>query len=194
MAFSLFKKKEPPGAELIRELANALAKADSAPPPEFIAALPLAEGQTPDGALAEWYALIVAATTYALWASLGSKEKVFPILDVYQPSLVGSLTYRCKDAFLKIATPREESYIASIRDALKGSDSRQLMRLSGAMAARITGHYDEKIGSEGLQPGCLDIAVLVGLWKMVSDQIITTAKLIENLQKEVPGIFTDPPR
>lgn len=170
MGFRLFKKKEPSRSELIKDVASELAKNESAPPPDFITELTLANGQTPDRALAEYYALTFSALTYALWASLGTQEKVFPILDVLQPIFVQSLSSDCKRIFLEIATLREQMYIKTIDETLKSADTARAIRLSSSMVARITGHYDERLGMEQLQPDCLDIAVLTGLWKLITDQ------------------------
>jgi len=76
----LFGSKKPTRGELLRELVTLFVD-EYTKPNEFFAGLDLAEGQTRDGALAEWYAVKIAAWTYGLAASLNAKEKIDPILE-----------------------------------------------------------------------------------------------------------------
>ncbi len=188
----LFKSKRPTREELIREFVSGLVE-DLTTPSEFFAHLALAEGQTLDSALAEWHALMISATTYALWASLGSREKIFPILDVFRPAFLEFLSPGCREVFLKIASAREEDYIKGISAALKSKDVTQAIELSSLMARRVTGHYDEEAEKTGLPvlkgP---DIITVTALWKLVTDIIICTKKYIENLQQQVPRLFSGP--
>src|SRR5215471_12702986 len=131
--FSLFKRKEPSRSEWIKELVGELVNSESEPPPDFIAELPLADGQTPDGALAEWYALNVSAMAFALWASLGTEDKVIPIIRAFQAAFLRNLSPDCKSVFLEIASKREVAYVYQIRDTLRSGEAAQAMRLASSM-------------------------------------------------------------
>lgn len=185
----IFRSKEPTRATLIQEVADGLLKTHCTPT-GFFGQLAFAKGQTPDNALAEWHALMLAGTTYALWTSLGSQEKIFPILDVFQPAFLKSLSPGCREAFLKIANARERDYMMLIAETLKSNDVAMASRLSVLVVQRITGHYDAKMEEEGFptldEP---DVITATSLWHLVTEHIVSTKKLMDSLQLKAPQIF-----
>jgi hypothetical protein len=130
----LFKSKRSTREELIREVATFLGK-EHAEPSDCFGHLTHAEGQPLDNALAEWHALTIATTVYALWGPVGSKEgeRISPILDAFRPAFLKCLTPGCREIFLRIATLREEEYVKGIYEALNGRDVVLASHLSGLM-------------------------------------------------------------
>ena len=188
----LFKSKKPTRAELIRQLANRLVISDVLPPPEFVDQLVLAEAQTKDHALAEWNAVVTSATAYALWASLGSEEKVFPILKVYQRMFVESLGLSRSEFFLTIAKVREEDYVKRTFSALKSKVDAKALTLATSMASRIMGYYSDEELDEvaGFQVFTrTDPIAAAGLWSLIIDRIIAKKQYLDMLQQEVPALF-----
>jgi hypothetical protein len=199
----LFKSKGPTRKELIDEAVSLLVQTLTKPS-EFFRGLVLAEGQTPDSALAEWYAVMTSAMTYAMIASLGSREKISPLLDAFQPSFVRSLSPGCREVFLKIANARAADYIKGIDAAVSSGDVPQTIALSSLMARRVTGHYD--LAPEGEPPRSNlklalmglpvfkgpDIITVTVLWKLVVGEITAAKKLFGNLQQQVPELFSGP--
>ncbi len=199
----LFKRKRPTREELIKEVVSCLVETLTTPS-EFFRRLVLAEGQTPDCALAEWHAVMTSAVTYAIVASLDSREKISPLLDAFQPAFVKSLSPGCREVFLKIANARAADYTQGIHAALSSGDLPQAIGLSSLMARRVTGHYDSESGEE--PPGSdfeaalmglptfkgPDIITITALWKLVAGQIAATKKYVANLQQQVPDLFSGP--
>lgn len=193
----LFKTKTATRQELIKEFAKGLVESQTKPP-EFVGRVALAEGQTPDRALAEWYALENTMMTYALWASVGSRDKIFPILDMYQPLLLEALRPGCREIYLRIVSTREEQYMRKIAEVLESREAHRALavRLATLMARRITGHYNEE--RQELEEGYFpfpdgpDIATAVGLWILVIGSLTGTKKVFDNLQRKFPRAFSGP--
>src|SRR5579864_24534 len=141
----LFGSKRPTRGELIRDLVTLFVE-EYTKPTKFFAGLDLAEGQTRDGALAEWYAVKIAAWTYGLMASVNAKERIVPILEAFPPVFLKSLSPGCREVFVKIAAAREQEYVEGISAALHGEHkgTKEALALSCLMARRITGQqYDD---------------------------------------------------
>lgn len=199
----LFKSKRPTREELIREFVSGLVETLTTPS-EFFGSLVLAEGQTLDSALAEWYAVMTSAMTYAMIASLGSREKISPLLDAFQPAFVKRLSPGCREVFLKIANARAGDYIKAIHGAVSSGDVPQAIRLSSLMARRVTGHHKSEPGEEpprsDFEAAMMGLPTLEGpniitvtaLWKLVVDVIAATKKYVANLQQQVPELFSGP--
>jgi hypothetical protein len=185
----LFSGKEPTREDLLREVVSGLVKTLTRPS-EFLADLALAEGQTMDSALAEWYAVMTSAMTYAILVSLGSQEKISPILDAFQPAFLKTLTPGCREVFRKIANARGADYIKGIHAALDSGDVSQRIQLSSLMARRITGHYDASMGLPVFKGP--DIITITALWTLVNKEITITKEYFDNLQQHLPSLFSRP--
>jgi hypothetical protein len=185
-----FKSKEPTREFLIKDVAYHLVQLNTAPN-SFFGGLSLAEGQTPDVALAEWHALTMSSMFYALWASLGSGEKIFPILDAFQPAFAKALAPGCREVFLAIVDAREAFYVKQISNVLKSGEPADALRLSGLMLRRITGSYDEQREEIGIGLGA-DVATATGLWHFIVSDIAATKTFMDSLQLKAPKIFVGP--
>lgn len=175
---SLFKSKPPAREASIRFLVDFLLKISTVN--KYFDQFIPRKGPARDLALAECHALRVFQTTFALWAALGSKDKVLPILDVFQPAFVGSLSPSCREIFLKIVNEREQEYMEAVPDALSSGDSTTAMKLSALMLRRISGDTDSQ-----------DIFGALRLWSVIVKDTISLKQTIEKLQEEAPSLFSN---
>jgi len=190
---ALFRGRKATKEELIRKVAEDLA-ADASRNAKLFSDIfghtPLADGQTLDRAMAEWQAIMVSGTVYALWASVGSAEKIFPILDAFKPAFLARLSPGCREAFMGIANSREDFYVKSFSDVLTSKDDANAVNLSGAMARRVTGHYNDEIERAGpLGNDGPDVFDRLLLWKDLTTHIIATKQYFDELQRRVPTLF-----
>lgn len=194
----MFGHGRPTRQDLLRRLAEHFVKSEMNVP-ELIENLPLAEGHTRSAALAEWHALMVSIMTYSLWATLGSREKVSPVLDAFQPVFLKALSPEVREIFLQIATTREKNYIRRISEAIE--DSTKLANLFHLVAATITGHYRGGLEepdvftaqlSGTLLPDGPNIIEITALAQVISANLSATTKMFDNLQREVPRLFSGP--
>ncbi|SRR5229473_6291133 len=191
----LFKRREQTREELIKQTTDMMLEGDAKPDKffEWFGSEPLAKGQTLDSALAEWHALTVSGTHYALVASLGTAEKVSPIINMYRSAFAQRLSPDCRNIFLQIVMFREEEYVKAIFKALKSEDSAQVLKLFGSMARRITGYYDEEVEKAGLATvEGPDIGKVTAFSYFVMGQIVPTKEFIDRLQVQIPRLFTGP--
>jgi hypothetical protein len=115
-----------------------------------------------DAALAEWFAFGAFIVTYCLWVVFDSKEKIFPILDSFQPMLVNrlrKLSPAIADQFFKIASAREEEYMTAYR---KIKDGTSMSIFYSRVGSHIIGSFDPSLDSLDM-PQLSDIIQVVGL-------------------------------
>ena len=139
----------------------------------------LASGQTLDVALAEWHALMISSTFYGLSLGLDTPEKIQLIIDKFQVAFLKKLSDGCRSAFLPIAAQREQEFMLRFPVALKSASVSEALKLSSAMAAHITGHYDELLDNAGLLLD--DPITCTAVWDVVLSNAVSTKKLAEGI-------------
>jgi len=104
----------------------------------------LPEGRDIDLALAEWHALGAFAFTYCAWSVYKDRNRVMPILNSFRPFILGMFNgnNKLENAFLNIASERENQYIEQFCAAKNGAD---LAVFFGLASARITGNFAEEL-------------------------------------------------
>src|SRR6266566_1335672 len=162
----LFERKEPTRQEVIRIVVNEMVESELKPN-NYINSLLLAEGQSLDNSLAEWHAVSFSIMHYAFAVSLGTADKISPMISMFRVALAERLSLNCRNRFLAIVTAREKEYLHGLFETLNSRDAEQAMKLCGSMGARITGHFDEKSGITST--GGPGIAIITAFFGFVVD-------------------------
>jgi hypothetical protein len=147
-------------AELVQDIAVRLAKPFSGDDPFKDFGLSLARGQTRDRAVAEWYAMTLAAIQVGMEHSLPSKDKAEPILSSLQEVLSLKQTPGSRRGFLQIVGDRRVEYVREIYEAIYSDDGTKLMALSIKMAGRIVGRYGD-VSESTCSPDVLEYSTTI---------------------------------
>lgn len=162
MIGSFFRKRRRSADELGKFLAEAYRGAFAADKFHgLFDTASLAPDQNVDVALAEWHAFGAFVFTYCLWVVYDDQDKVFSVLDSFQPDLLRSffLNEACEKRFLEIASDREKDYVVRFRRAKEGRD---LECFFSRATARITGQFSSELDLQGI-PQPTDIALTLPL-------------------------------
>jgi hypothetical protein len=113
-----------------------------------------------DYAIAEWHAFGMFVFIQCLWDSLRKKDKVFEILDIFQPSVVQSVTLNeiSQSRFHEIVEIREIDYLSRY-EKVTAPFSETLPRFFGYVYSRITGEFDQSQEDSGLSQPADALAV-----------------------------------
>jgi hypothetical protein len=187
-----FKQKEHSRSELVRDLSSHLVKAQLnfasyAFNAEMLGLLPC---QSFERGLAEWHAIMISGTVYAMWRSLGTQEKIFPVLDAFKPAFLRSLEPGCRAEFASIANVREDEYVPAIGTALQKAES--MLSFLAHVGRRISGHTSGVSIPESPGNAGADFLVALALERILVTHLTSTKKLFDELQLTVPTTFIGP--
>lgn len=175
----LFRKRLSPD-EIGKLLAAAYQKSFSADTfHSFFGSTSLADGQTIDFALAEWHAFGTFSFTYCLWNVYGKRDKIFPILDSFQPAVLESLRLNgaAEKQFLAIASDREKEYVSQYGKVKNGTS---MAVFYGRVIAHITGTFDPEVDALRLSQAS-DPILGVGLSRYAVEIMAATKSVILRL-------------
>jgi hypothetical protein len=127
---------------------------------QYISQDDMAKDMSIDYAIAEWHAFGMFVFIQCLWVSLQEKDRVFEILDIFQPLVLKSMTLNeiSMSRFHEIAEIREIDYLSRYEKVI-APFSEALPRFFGYAYSRITGEYDRTQEDLGLSQPADALAV-----------------------------------